>query len=294
MLRVLLSKLPASQKRRLRDFYNQTKRQFITRFRSYGAAELEASLRAVGIETGETVLLHSSFDAFSGFRGSPRELIDVFLRRIGTDGNLLMVSLPFTSSTYEYLQHQRVFDVRRTPSRMGLISETFRRREGVLRSFHPTHPVLALGPKAEWIVADHDQCLYACGPGSPFEKLSVLEGKMVFFNVSYRAMTFFHYLEHLVQPQLTFPLYYDGIFEAPAVQWNGTKTVVKARVASLEAIARRRPEVLFAELRKRGFVKEATVGNSRVMALETSKAIACTMEMARRGSFFYESTGVRA
>lgn len=296
MLRSLLARLPAAQKTRLktfsqrsrlRAFYLARKREFVRRFRAYGSAELEVCLRALGIRSGDTVMLHSSFDALSGFRGSPKELIDLFLGVLGPSGNLLMVSLPYRTATYEYVKKGQVFDVRRTVSQMGLISETFRRRQGVRRSFHPTHPVLAYGPKAEWIVADHDKCLYACGPGSPFEKLSLLDGKVVFYNVALTTMTFFHYLEHLVERDMDFPLYVEQLFDVPAIDWNGTKTTVKARVFSMEAVHRRRPMMLWAELDKGSLVRRARVGNTRLTAVDAKQAIVCTQEMARAGVVFY-------
>ena len=102
MLGFLLSRLNSSQKAKLKALRSASTRLFIERFRSYGSRELEALLRALGVTAGDTVMLHSAF-ASSGFRGSPKELADVFLRTIGPSGNLLMVSLPYSSSTYEYL-----------------------------------------------------------------------------------------------------------------------------------------------------------------------------------------------
>jgi aminoglycoside 3-N-acetyltransferase len=300
MLSVFLSRLPAAQKRRLkalyqnsrlRGFYFAWKRQFVRHFLTYGSKELETRLRSLGVRSGDTVMLHSSFDPLSGFQGSPKELIDVFLEVLGPAGNLLMVSLPYRSSTYEYVKTGKVFDVRRTSSQMGLVSETFRRRQGVLRSFHPTHPVLAHGPQAQWIVADHDKCLYPCGPGSPFEKLSLLEGKLVFYNAPFTTNTFFGYLEHLVESEIGFPLYSDQVFDVPAVHWNGTETTVKTRVFSIEAVRRRRPMLLYRELKRRSQLRKERFGNTRLIVVDTKHAIACTRDMARAGALFYAGAG---
>ncbi len=293
VLRFLLRKLPATEKTRLKAFYVARKRRFVRRFLAYGAAELEVRLRSLGIASGDTVMLHSAFDALSGFRGSPKELIDVFLGLLGTNGNLLMVSLPYRTSTYEYLNEGKIFDVRKTISRMGLVSEAFRRRQGVLRSLHPTHPVLAHGSKAQWIVADHEKCVYACGPGSPFEKLALLDGKVVFYNVPLTTMTFFHYLEHLVEREMDFPLYFDREFEVPTVDWNGTTITVRTRVFSMEAARRRRPTMLAHELEKRSQVKKGWIGNTRLIAIDAKQAIACTQAMARVGVLFYTASDVR-
>jgi aminoglycoside 3-N-acetyltransferase len=289
MLRLLISRLNNAQRARLKALYLASKALFIKRFLSYGSRELESLLRNLGVTSGDTVMLHSSFSS-SGFRGSPKELSDVFLRSVGPNGNVLMVSLPYSSSTYEHLQKKKTFDVRNTPSHMGMISESFRRREDVLRSFHPTHPVLAFGPKAEWLVADHDKCLYPCGPGSPFEKFSQLGGKIVFFNVPFTAMTLFHYLEHLVERTLPFPLYRSESFEVPSIDSTGKTTMIKTRVFSPEAVRRRRPLVLMEELDKQHLVRRKRVGNSRVMCVAASEAIACTEQMTRAGKLFYDVT----
>ena len=63
---------------------------------------------------------------------------------------------------------------------MGLITEIFRRREGVLRSFHPTHPVLVYGKDSKWLTSEHEKCLNLCGAGSPFDKFRQLKGKILF------------------------------------------------------------------------------------------------------------------
>ena len=146
-------------------------RSFLTRYLlSYGGRKLLERLRTLGVRTGDTVLLHSSFEEHHGFRGTIQDVTDVFIEALGPDGNLLMVSLPYRSSSLLYLSKLKRFDVRKTPSMMGMLSELFRRRAGVLRSLSPTHPMLAFGPKAAWFVAGHHLCQYPCGPGSPFEK----------------------------------------------------------------------------------------------------------------------------
>ena len=124
-------------------------------FRSYGRAELLQALRQLGVAPGDTVMLHSAWSAAHGFRGSIDELIDVFAEAVGPQGHLLMVSLPFGGASIDWLERGRAFDVRRTPSMMGMVSEMFRRRADVLRSLHPTHPILARGPQAARFIDGH-------------------------------------------------------------------------------------------------------------------------------------------
>ena len=149
-------------------------------FRSYGEKELLAALRAIGVVRGDALMLHSAFGRSHGFRGSIEQLTDVFIDAVGPDGHLLMVSLPYRTSSFAYLNKLKVFDVRKTPSMMGLVSEMFRLRPDVLRSLHPTHPVLVWGSRAEAFIEGHPVCRYPAGPGSPFDRLAGANGLVVF------------------------------------------------------------------------------------------------------------------
>ena len=54
-----------------------------------------------------------------------------------------------------WFERDEVFDVRRTPTAMGLLSEMARRQSDAARSLHPTHSVVAVGPLAGELVATH-------------------------------------------------------------------------------------------------------------------------------------------
>jgi aminoglycoside 3-N-acetyltransferase len=284
----LTAKIPRSVKARLRAGVSRAQRVWVRLLRSYDADHLVAALRSLGLKAGDTVMLHSSFGANHGFRGTAEQLTDVFLDFLGPEGTLLMVSLPYRGSSLEYLQRINQFDVRKAPSMMGLVSEYFRRRPQVLRSLHPTHPILAAGAQAEWIVANHESCLFPCGPGTPFEKLVALDGKVVFFNVPFATFTFFHYLEHLVSPRLPFSLYSERLFEVPIIKQNGERGSVRTFVFSLEAIRRRRFQRLEDEVFRRGLVTRCRVGNSQLLAIRVRDAVSCVEEMCSKGEYFYE------
>ncbi|MFO1217452.1 MAG: AAC(3) family N-acetyltransferase [Burkholderiaceae bacterium] len=258
------------------------------RFGAYGPPELLAALRRIGVRPGDCVMLHSAFSGANGFRGTIPELIDSFVEAVRPQGHLMMVSLPYRTASLDWLQSGRRFDVRRTPSMMGLVSETFRRRGDVLRSLHPTHPILVHGPRARQIVDAHPECLYPCGPGTPFEELLKLDGCSVFFNVPIDTFTFFHYLEHHVCSSLPFPLYTEQPFDSPVVDADGLVRIVRTYAFARDAIQRRRPERLYDELRARKLVRRARVGASELLAVRVRDALTCTDELLRRGKLFYD------
>jgi len=275
-------------KNKLRLLRRRSRRLAVRMFRSYGPAELIAALRAAGVSAGDSIMLHSAFDPDHGFLGTSSEVTDAFVEAVGPQGTLLMVSLPYRTSALEYLRTLDRFDVRRTPSAMGLMSEFFRRREGVLRSLHPTHPVLASGRLADWLVAGHEDCRHPCGPGSPFARFLEADGKVVFFNVGFEYLTFFHYLEHMVSPRLPFPLYTKELFEVPVLDRQGTARIVHTYAFSLEAIRRRRFPRLEQWVRERGLIHEVRVGASRILVTRVREIANLVEEKAARGEYFYD------
>jgi aminoglycoside 3-N-acetyltransferase len=291
MLERILSRLSPERKATLKGWYRSGKAEFVRRFRAYGPDELVAQLRAMGVVEGDSLLLHSAFGSALGFQGSPSALLDAFRRSIGPTGNLLMMSMSYMSSTRDYLLTDPVFDVRATVSRMGLVSETFRRQPGVLRSLHPTHSVLASGPKAAWIVEGHDACPYPCGAGTPFEKLLALDGKVLFFGVTEFHFTFHHYLEDMLRERLPFALYETDPYSARVVGWDGAARSVPVYAFTSEAIRRRRVKVLFDAMSARGQMRRGRIGNTSLVLLRTADSVACTHELARDGIFFYELGG---
>lgn len=266
----------------------QWRSAWVQHFHSYSPAELLQALRRVGIAPGDSLMLHSAFSSAHGFRGTIPELIDTFIEAVGPQGHLMMVSLPYRSASLDWLQSGRTFDVRRTPSMMGMVSEMFRRREGVLRSLHPTHPILVHGPRAAEIIAAHPDCLYPCGPDTPFDELLKLDGRSVFFNVPIDMFTFFHYLEHHVSPGLPFSLYTDTAFDAPVIDAEGRTRTVRTYAFARDAIRRRRPERLYDELRARGMVAQTRVGASQLLAVRVRDALRCTDDLQREGRLFYD------
>ena len=275
-------------RRKLKNRYRRAKLHFIRRFFRYDKEQLKKRLHALGVRDGDTILLHSAYSSASGFDGPPSLLVEAFIEAVGAHGNLLMVSMPYSSSTSDYLRQGRTFDVRNTPSKMGLVTEAFRRRPNVVRSVNPAHPVLAHGPRAEWIVANHENCPYSCGPGSPFEKLASLNGKVLFFGVSEYYSTFYHYLEHLIQDGLPFPLYEAEPYVTKVIDAQGGERSVTTYAFSKEAISRRRPAALREELARNGQFARSRIGNTPLLLVSVSEGIRCTQELVRKGAHFYQ------
>lgn len=282
MLRSLVSALATDKQRRyLRKKANAARTRWANTFLSYDAGALQKTLREMGVAADDTLLVHANFRTDSGFKGSPHDLVSALVGLVGDKGNLLMVSQPFRGYAYDYLDKGKPFDVRKTISMMGLTTEMFRRRPGTIRSLHPTHPVLIQGRDAELLAADHEKCLYPCGAGTPFAKFRELHGKVLFFDVSSGANTFFHHVEDLVKDRIGFPIYDDRLFSVEVIDREGRKQVVRTYTFARGVV--RHTDRLEEEMDRRGKLERRKVGNSRLILADAADFVTVMTEMIGSG-----------
>jgi aminoglycoside 3-N-acetyltransferase len=274
-------------KHRLKPLYFGSQRLLAHTLFGYGVEALEPAFRSLGIGRGDAVLMHSGFRRASGFRGTPADVIDCLLEVIGADGHLLMMSMPYRGSSQDYAASNEVFDVRHSPSALGLISEVFRRREGVLRSVSPLHPVLACGPLAAWLTADHEKCVYSCGKGSPFERFLSLDGKFLFFDVPYSSLSFMHYVEDLFRDRLPVQLYGQEALSLRARERSGREITVRHYCFSEAARVRRHFAPIEEALLREGRMRTAKIGNTRLLSVSARHVVECAGRLVERGPGFY-------
>jgi aminoglycoside 3-N-acetyltransferase len=274
-------------KQRVKPLYRRGQRLVARTLFAYSPEQLEKALAAIGIAPGDTVMVHSGFRPTSGFTGTPTDAIDAMLRAVGPEGHVLMMSIPYRGSSQRYAESSPLFDVRRTPTRVGLISEMFRRRADVVRSLSPLHPVVAHGPLATWLVADHDAALRSCGKGTPFDRFLSLNGKLLFFDAPYSSMTFMHYVEDVCRERLPVELYDPTPMTIRVRDDAGGEREVPHLVFSASARARRHFAPIEAGLRRDGALRVARVGNTRLMCVSAHDVVTCALRLVDEGPGFY-------
>jgi aminoglycoside 3-N-acetyltransferase len=87
------------------------------------------------------------------------------------------------------------FDMRRTPSQMGLATELFRRMPGVVQSRHPVYRVSALGPLAAALTAGHERAKTPAGLGTPFEFMAKHNTRIIGIGKPVQVLTQAHHTE---------------------------------------------------------------------------------------------------
>jgi aminoglycoside 3-N-acetyltransferase len=193
-------------------------------------ADVEGALRESGLEPGDSCFVQSAMSAFGSFDEGPQTVLEAFGRVLGPSGLLAMPSYPLRAPAIEYLGDDPVFDVRSTPSRMGAISEVFRRSSDTLRSVHPTHPTCARGPGAAEIVAGHETADTPFGEGTPFPRIRDRDALQLFFGAGTAAITMYHSFECTRQPPFPLDVFADRVFEARCRDPEGRELLVRTLV----------------------------------------------------------------
>ena len=155
---------------------------------------IKDGLFRLGVEPRDTLFVHSSLSSLGEVNGGAQTVIDAFLDIIGDKGNLVLPTF-----TYSFSDGRTIpYHPKRTASRVGLITECFRFKKGVMRSIHPTHSVAAYGPQAAKIISEHQPTDSPCGRKSPFGKLLELRAKVIFLGGCLKSNTTLHAVEDWV------------------------------------------------------------------------------------------------
>jgi aminoglycoside 3-N-acetyltransferase len=152
--------------------------------------EIIKGLRKLGMGNGDLVTMHSSLKSLGHVEGGAPTVIQALLETIGPQGTILMPAFTFPLGG----QAEPIFDVRETPSCVGLITEVFRREYATHRSIHLSHSFSAAGPLAAELTV-HRLDITPCGEDSPLDKFTRHGGKILLLGVGYNSCTAFHVVE---------------------------------------------------------------------------------------------------
>lgn len=264
------------------------KAEIIRLFLSYDEAALVRALRSLGIASGDILMVHASWVQNNGFRGRPVDFINALKAAVGPDGLLAMTSLTYQNeSSKSFLSRHEPMNVRRSPSRMGLLTEVFRRGRDTRRSLSPSHPILASGPRSEAFLEGHERCVAPFGPGSPFARLREWGGKILTVDAPFSTVTYTHFVEDRISCHLPFPLYDPVPMQGVVIDPNNQRFEVPVMVISEQANRLRREERLVAELERASLIRKGRVGNTRLLLIE-ARAMADHVDswIAGGGGFF--------
>ncbi|MDQ3110645.1 MAG: AAC(3) family N-acetyltransferase [Bacteroidota bacterium] len=158
--------------------------------------KLKKDLLNVGIQPGDTILVHSSLSKTGNVEGGASTVIAALIETVTEKGNVAMPSYSYVHSMIQTTKEaDYVFIPDTTPSVVGFITETFRKWKNIKRSIHPTHSVCVHGAGAEFITSGHLEAETNFGLNTPFHRMRELKGKMVGIGVTTSIIPLYHSIE---------------------------------------------------------------------------------------------------
>jgi aminoglycoside N3'-acetyltransferase len=182
------------------------------------------------IKNGSIVFIHSSVDNLNITFDTLR-LLEILLEAVGENGTLVFPCWHFTYRAEDYLKSGKVFDVHRSPSALGMLSEMARRYPGAKRSLHPTNSIVAIGKQAAAVTEAHHTDIYPCGEKSPYYLTMQMGGIIAGIGVNANFMSFVHCPEDMLKKKFPIKTRLDDVFEAKVKKEDGSVEIVKTLAA---------------------------------------------------------------
>lgn len=159
----------------------------------YTKQHLLEHLAALGVNQHGTLLVHSSMKAIGDVEGGADTVLDALCEYM-QNGLLILPTHTWRQMNETYT----VFDSRTEPSCVGVLTNLFMKRDGVVRSLHPTHSVAALGDDAETYTAGEEFTRTPCPRDGCWGKLYDRKAQILFLGCSLKSNTYLHGVEEWI------------------------------------------------------------------------------------------------
>ena len=236
---------------------------------------------------GDAVFVHSSIDHlnldFPFYR-----ILSLLRSVVGPRGTLIFPTYPnHRISSYEYLLQGHTFDVRRTPSYIGLLTEFARRLRGAVRSLHPTKSVCAIGPRARDLTNTHQNSRYPYDSCSPYYKLIDCEAKIVGLGAWTSRLSFVYCVDDALKEDFPVCVYHDRVFAVPCVNYDGETRIVETYAHNMRKIDPHDvPRFMRTHISTEGCC-DLTINGMRFFRADARKLFNKMMALAKQGITVY-------
>lgn len=240
--------------------------------------QLVDGFRKLGVMEGDTLLVHSSYKSFGEVDGGPETVVRALEAALGTDkdGTLIM-------PTFNFDFNKGVpWDVRKTRSKMGALTEIVRMDPRAKRVFHPFYSFAILGKHAEMLGALRYKSAYE--RDSVFGKLRDLDGKIMVIGLSYNnSMTFFHHIEQMEGVDYRFLKQFTG--EVTDENGNTYTDTFEMLVRDIDKGVLTMVDPMGALMEEHGVIKSAKIGEADVKLMKANEVYEFTAREMKRDPF---------
>lgn len=160
---------------------------------NYNKQQLKDQLESMGLKGDETILIHSSMKSIGEVDGGADSVLDAWMEYF-KDGLLLLPTHTWKTVNAD----NPVYNPQTTPSCVGLLTNMFMKRDGVIRSLHPTHSMAGYGKSAAEYLAGEEYNNTPCTPGGCYDRLKDAGGKVLLVGVGHERNTYIHSVEEVL------------------------------------------------------------------------------------------------
>lgn len=160
---------------------------------NYNKQQLKDQLESMGLKGDETILIHSSMKAIGAVDGGADTVLDAWMEYF-KDGLLLLPTHTWKTVNAD----NPVYNPYTTPSCVGLLTNMFMKRDGVIRSLHPTHSMSGYGKNAAEYLAGEEYNNTPCTLGGCYDRLKEVGGKVLLVGVGHERNTYIHSVEEVL------------------------------------------------------------------------------------------------
>jgi aminoglycoside 3-N-acetyltransferase len=247
----------------------------------------EILTKDLNLSTGDTVFIHSAMDQlnldFPFYR-----ILSLLQNVVGTKGTVLFPTYPnHKISSYEYLLQGKTFDVRRTPSYIGLLTEFARRRPGALRSLHPTKSVCAIGRYARELTATHQNSPYPYDTCSPYYKLTEYEAKIIGLGVWTSRLSFVYCVDDALKENAPVQTYHPKLLAVPCINYDGEAEIVETYAHDMRKIVAHDVPGYMKRYIPADICRDLTIKGMKFFTADAAKLFAAMLKLAKEGTTIY-------
>jgi len=239
---------------------------------------LVEGFQKLGVEQGDTLLVHSSYKSFGEVEGGPQAVVRALETALGTDGDGTLIMPTFN---FDFNQG-KLWNVRKTRSKMGALTEIVRMDPRSKRVFHPFYSFAILGKHAEMLGSLRYKSAYE--RNSVFGKLRDLDGKIMVIGLSYNnSMTFFHHIEQMEGVDYRFLKQFTG--EVTDENGNTYTDTFEMLVRDIDKGVMTMVDPMGALMEEAGVIKSEKIGDADVKLMEANEVYEFTAREMKRDPF---------
>lgn len=250
--------------------------------------DIAAAFIQVGLCSSDIVLIHSSMKSFGHVIGGPIAVIDAAKQTVGTEGTVVFPTLVQKDFANAY----KNWNIKKSPSDVGLITETFRLLEDSIRSDQATHSVAAWGSKAEELTGEH--CAYGPRMGvfgdycfaysSPWQKMYMSGAKIIFIGIDMVYNTMKHLAEYMHME------YWFNTIDDPKKKCLAMSKTARHNVPGIWPFHdSRKAQAIMEQL---GLIRHAQCGNSSLICIRADVFINLMLKLFKEDPAYWFSEDV--